>query len=117
MFSSDSESEEPKKKKMEFSSDCSSRGSDSDCMSKYLAKVNQSGLQIPESIRFEDFLPAGAPLLDFLAVSMDRMETWKLPPRDEISFYQRARGLSRSMIDISECCQLRSSPWIMKKYR
>ena len=84
---------------MEFSSDCSSRGSDSDCMSKYLAKVNQSGLQIPESIRFEDFLPAGAPLLDFLAVSMDRMETWKLPPRDEISFYQRARGLSRSMID------------------
>ena len=22
---------------------------------------------------------------------MDSMETWKLPPRDEISFYQRAR--------------------------
>ena len=75
------------------------QGTDSDCMTRYLAKVNQSGAQIPESIRYEEFLPAGAPLLDFLAVSMDRIETWKLPPRDEISFYQRARGLSTSMLD------------------
>lgn len=75
------------------------QGCDSGCMSSYLAKVSRSEVQIPTDISMEDFLPAGAPLLDFLAVSMDRLETWKLPPREEISLYQRARGLSYSMLD------------------
>ena len=74
------------------------QGNDSQCMTNFMTKVIRDGVQFPSSVRIHEFLPAGAPLLDFLAVSMDRLESWKLPPREEIKFYQRARGLSYDML-------------------
>ena len=74
------------------------RGSDRSVMSTYLKNVNQSGVQIPRGIKFDDFLPAGAPILDFLAVSMEKMECWQFPSKTEINSYQRNRGLSLNMM-------------------
>ena len=74
------------------------RGSDRSVMSTYLKNVNQAGIQIPRGTKFEEFLPAGAPLLDFLAVSMDKMECWQFPSKCEINEYQRIRGLSLDML-------------------
>ena len=74
------------------------RGCDRSCMAQYLRKVKVDGVQIPRGTRFSDFLPAGAPILDFLSVSMEKMECWKYPSISEIRFYQENRGLSLKML-------------------
>ena len=75
------------------------RGTDAQCMHKFLQKVKEDGIQIPNHISLDDFLPAGAPLLDFLVSTVDRAETWKYPPKDELRFYQKARSLSYKLLD------------------
>ena len=75
------------------------RGSDAQCMNKYLEKVVQDGIQVPQHININEFLPAGAPLLDFLASTIERAETWKYPPQEEIKFYQKARSLSYNLLE------------------
>ena len=59
------------------------RGTDATCMHKHLERVGEDGILIPQRADMQDFLPAGAPLLDFLASTMDRIETWKYPPSEE----------------------------------
>ena len=68
-------------------------------MHKYLEKVNGVGIQIPHQTTMQDFLPAGAPLLDFLASTVDRLESWKYSPGEEIKFYQKARNLNHKLLD------------------
>ena len=75
------------------------RGTDASCMHKYLEKVEGDGNQRPQEISMEEFLPAGALLLDFLASTVDRLESWKYPPGEEIKFYQKARNLSYRLLD------------------
>ena len=75
------------------------RGTDASCMHKYLEKVSGDGIQIPNQTNMQDFLPAGAPLLDFLASTVDRLESWKYPPGEEIKFYQKARNLNYKLLD------------------
>ena len=74
------------------------RGSDRNVMSTYLKNINQAGIQIPRGTKFEEFLPARDPLLEFLAVSMDKRECWQFPLKSEINEYQRIRGLSLDML-------------------
>lgn len=75
------------------------RGTDASCMHRYLEKIEGDGIQKPQEINMEEFLPAGAPLLDFLASTVDRLESWKYPPGEEIKFYQKARNLSYKLLD------------------
>ena len=75
------------------------RGTDAQCMHKFLEKVTHDGVQIPRNINLNDFFPAGAPLLDFLATTIEREETWKYPPKEEIKFYQKARSLSYNLLE------------------
>ena len=75
------------------------RGTDALCMNKFLEKVSDDGVQIPRNINLNDFFPAGAPLLDFLATTVEREESWKYPPKEEIKFYQKARSLSYNMLE------------------
>ena len=75
------------------------RGTDAACMNRYLEKIGDDGILIPKRVNIEDFLPAGAPLLDFLASTMERVESWKFPPKEEIKFYQRARNVSYKLLD------------------
>ena len=75
------------------------RGTDATCMHKYLEKVGEDGILIPQRANMQDFLPAGAPLLDFLASTMDRVETWKYLPREEIKFYQKARNINYKLLE------------------
>ena len=44
------------------------------------------------------FLPAGAPLIDFLAVYQEFMDSWKYPLRSEVEFCRRNWGLSFTML-------------------
>ena len=74
------------------------RGRDKSVMMTFMKKVNQAGIQIPVGTKFEEFLPAGAPILDFLAVSMEKMECWQFPTKPEIRKFQQNRGLSYSML-------------------
>ena len=75
------------------------RGTDASCMHKYLEKVNGDGIQLPNETIMQDFVPAGAPLLDFLATTVERIESWKYPPAEEIKFYQKARNLNYKLLD------------------
>ena len=75
------------------------RGSDAACMNRYLEKSGEDGISIPKRISIDEFLPAGAPLLDFLASTVDRIETWKYPPSEEIKFYQKARNINYKLLD------------------
>ena len=75
------------------------RGTDANCMHKYLEKVEGDGIQRPQDINMEEFLPVGAPHLDFLASTVDRLESWKYPPGEESKFYQKARNLSYKLLD------------------
>ena len=72
---------------------------DAECMDKYLQTVMQDGLQDPGLVSPDQFLPAGSSILDFLAVSTERRDTWRIIPKDEISAYQRNRGLSYAMLE------------------
>ena len=75
------------------------RGTDAACMNKYLEKIGEDGMLIPRRVNINEFLPAGAPLLDFLATTLDREESWKFPPKEEIKFYQRARNVNYKLLD------------------
>ena len=72
---------------------------DADSMHYYLLKVSPDGLQNPQLEDTDIYLPAGAPLLDFLSVTMDRTESWKVLNKDEISAYQKNRGLTYRMLE------------------
>ena len=72
---------------------------DAECMDKFLNVVIPNGLQDPELVPTDQFLPAGSSVLDFLAVSRERQDTWSLLPREEILAYQQNRGLSYKMLD------------------
>ena len=75
------------------------KGGDQKCMEKFLQKVIISGMQDPKLDTFRNLLPAGAPVLDFLSVYMEKSEDWKYPPRDTISYFQNERGLSYEMLN------------------
>jgi len=68
-------------------------GSDVNCMDEYLKIVMRSGLNHVESTSLRAFLPGGAPLLDFLAVDVERIDCWKFPSKQLISLFQENRGL------------------------
>jgi hypothetical protein len=72
---------------------------DAECMDKFLNVVIPNGLQDPGLVPTDQFLPAGSSVLDFLAVSRERQDTWSILPREEILAYQQNRGLSYKMLD------------------
>ena len=75
------------------------KGRDQECMERFLPKIIVSGVQDPKLDTFRNLLPAGAPILDFLSVQMEKSEDWKYPPRDTITFFQNERGLSYEMLN------------------
>ena len=60
-------------------------------MDLYLNKNNKSGIPDLRVGDWEDFLPAGAHLIDFLAVAIDQEATWKYPCPAKIRYYQENR--------------------------
>ena len=54
-------------------------GKDQVCMQRYVTRVSKSGLNMPTMLSLEQFLPAGAPLLDFLIHDTRKPEGWKFP--------------------------------------
>ena len=54
------------------------------------------------SVRFlqdHDFLPLGAPLLDFLIEELKSIDGWKYLRIEELELYQEHRGLSFEMLN------------------
>ena len=80
------------------------KGLDEECMTKFLLRTNADGIRNPQLDSFKGFLPAGAPLVDFLAATMQRCDDWKYPHREQIEFIQRNRGLT---LDILEQVEVR----------
>ena len=74
------------------------RKQDESCMTKYLSRVMVNGLQDPGIGLRSAFLPEGAPLLEYLAVYQEKMDSWKYPAREEVNMFERGRGLSLKMI-------------------
>ena len=75
------------------------KGRDQECMERFLPKIIVSGVQDPKLDTFKNLLPAGALILDFLSVQMEKSEDWKYPPRDTITFFQNERGLSYKLLN------------------
>ena len=44
------------------------------------------------------FIPEGAPLLDWQAVRQESMDAWKYPARKDICRYERNRGLTHQIL-------------------
>jgi hypothetical protein len=88
------------------------RKQDEKCMGKYLDKVMKTGLQDPGLTPRNQFLPEGAPLLDWLAVRQESMDAWKYPAREEVCRYERTRGLTYQIlqeVEVQEIVVGRSS--------
>ena len=81
-------------------------GRDTSCMDVYLNRVSRSGLDMPTMMTQEQFLPAGAPLLDFLAYDTRKPEGWKYPKAENLEYYQNNRGLSLEMLKEIEVREL-----------
>ena len=81
-------------------------GRDEKCMSLYLRRVSPDGLDCPSVLTQEEFLPAKAPLLDFLVEDTKRNDAWKYPKLEELEKYQKFRGLNLSMLDRIETREL-----------
>ena len=81
-------------------------GRETSCMDVYLSRVSRSGLEVPTMMTQEQFLPAGAPLLDFLAYDTRKPEGWKYPRAEDLEYYQSNRGLSLGMLKEIEVKEL-----------
>ena len=74
-------------------------GRDNIYMKKYLEMVSRTGLNKPRFLQDREFLPMGAPLLDFLIKETKKIDGWKFPRLDELEIYQERRGLSLEMLN------------------
>ena len=68
-------------------------------MRLYLRKSFKDKLVIPRTGLNDEFLPMGAPLLDFLTVDTEGSTGWKYPRLEELRFYQANRGLTFSVLE------------------
>lgn len=75
------------------------KGRDEQCMNAYLKNVQISGFQDPKLDTLSNLLPAGAPIIDFLSVTMQQSDDWKLPNRGELEEFRKNRSLSVDMLN------------------
>ena len=61
---------------------------DKPCMEHYLRHVSKSGLDRPSILSKEQFLPLGAPLLEFLVEELKKEDGWKYPKLEDLKEYQ-----------------------------
>ncbi len=59
-------------------------------MDKYLSKVSRSGLDKPDLLQTQEFLPMEASLLDFLVVDAKKIDDWKYPQLKKLEKFQGA---------------------------
>ena len=81
-------------------------GKDQINMQRYITRVSKTGLDMPTILTMEQFLPAGAPLLDFLIHDTRKLEGWKYPKLEELEKYQANRGLNLGMLEEIEVREL-----------
>ena len=81
-------------------------GRDAICMDSYLSAVSKDGLDHPTMLQRDQFLPVGAPLLDYLVENSRNSEGWKYPKLEDLTYYQANRGLSLEMLKQVEVREL-----------
>ena len=74
-------------------------GRDSLYINKYLERVSVSGLNKLRFLQDHDFLPLGAPLLDFFIEELKSIDGWKYLRIEELELYQEHRRLSFEMLN------------------
>ena len=79
---------------------------DCHCMVKYLENVSSNRLNIPSFGERKDFLPMGAPLLDYLEDNISKSEGWMFPRVEDLRSFQNHRGLSWKMKEEVEVREL-----------
>ena len=82
------------------------RKKDRICMDKYLDGVDKVNLDVCGIGRKDDYLPMGAPILDYLTESVRAGAGWKYPKLEDIESSQNNRGLSWDMLDQIEVREL-----------
>ena len=68
-------------------------------MRTYLKESPKDKLVILKAGLNENYLPMGAPLLDFLTVETEGSAGWKYPKLKELRSYQENRGLTFSVLE------------------
>ena len=68
-------------------------------MRLYLRQSFKDKLVIPKALLNKEFLPMGAPLLDFLTVETEGPTGWKYPKLEDLREYQSNRGLTFSVLE------------------
>jgi len=64
----------------------------------YLTRVPKEGLDQPSFMRVDQYLPAEAPLLDYLIEDSMKIDGWKYPRLEDLESYQANRGLNLEML-------------------
>ena len=64
------------------------------CMDKFLKKSKSELLMTPDIGSTRDYLPVGAPLLDYLVEDTKHIDGWKYPCLTELEKYQENRSLT-----------------------
>ena len=78
------------------------RGQDAECMHRFLKKGEEQHssyrLQDPELTSIKDMLVTESPLLDYLAVDLEKPSGWKVLDKEKVNWYQRNRSLTYEML-------------------
>ena len=96
-------------------------------MRTYLKESPKDKLVILKAGLNENYLPMGAPLLDFLTVETEGSAGWKYPKLKELRSYQENRGLTFSVLEEVEVREIicgvstqdeieKFHEWIMEKH-
>ena len=100
---------------------------DNTCMRDFLDQIRTDGIQDCRVGRWKEFMPNGAPVLDFLSLDATLSSGWTYPNPGVLRYYQENRALSLEMlrqVEVREIIVGKSTPeqviecrkWIQKQY-
>ena len=73
-------------------------GRDTVCMQRYITRVSKDGIDQPSFMKVDQYLPAEAPLLDYLVEDSKKIDGWKYPRLEDLEFYHANRGLNLEIL-------------------
>ena len=76
-------------------------------MSKFLKNMKADVMRLPVQARSSEYLPAGAPIIDFVRALKSQTNTWEIPDRKIWEQWSEVRNLTERDIETVEIREIR----------